>query len=766
VAWATVLGELYHSSGAGVSRALGLAYPLADVVLMSLVLATVTRARHRARLPWSLLLTSLGMFAVGHSAFPYLDASGTDAPGAFIAFSWVSGFALLGLAAVAPNRDLMPVSDEARAGLLPVLVPYAPVALAVMVTLVGMDRGVGPFLLVAGVVVLVLLAIRQVLADLEADELGAHLEATVKERTAELASQERHFRSLVRNASDVLTVVDGDNVIRYQSISVERVLGFAPGELVGRRIEDMLHPAELVKTLARLRSAPTSPAPPGVFESRLRHRHGGWCLAETTVTNLLGDDSVRGILLTSRDVAERKRIEQDLEHRAFHDPLTGLANRTLLRDRLEHAVARCKRGPESVALVTVDLDDFKIVNDTLGHPAGDRVLVEVARRLLQCVRAGDTVARMGGDEFAILLERADDATLAAVADRVLSWPRSPIQFDGSTLSIQGSMGVATTRGSPLGAEELLRNADLAMYAAKSNGKGSYEVFRPSMHTDALEQERREAALHRALREGELVLHYQPVVDIASGCISGAEALVRWDHPDRGLMLPGEFIPLAEQSELVALIGQFALGEACRQARAWQQRFPAMPDFSVAVNVAPTRQLTNLLLVDDVREALDQTGLEPASLVLEISEGALTGDVGIIIPALLALRELGVQLALDDFGEGRSSLGELRSLPMDKLKIDRSLVQEILSSKEEASIVTAVIAMARGVGVSTVAEGVESFEQLSCLQANGCDEAQGFLLSAPLPPAEFEALLVDTGGRLGVVEAARRARDELVIAPTL
>jgi len=502
-----------------------------------------------------------------------------------------------------------------------------------------------------------------------------------------------------------------------------------------------------------------------VVESRLRHRHRGWCLAETAVTNLLGDDSVRGILLTSRDVAERKRVEHELRHQALHDPLTGLANRTLLRDRLEHAVARCRRGPESVALVMVDLDDFKLVNDTRGHPAGDRVLVEVARRLLQSVRTGDTVARMGGDEFAILLERADDVTLALVADRVLRWPRAPIQFDGTAVAIQASVGVATTAGIGPGAEELLRNADLAMYAAKSKGKGSYEVYRPSMHTDAVERERREAALHRALRDGELVLHYQPVVDLATGWISGAEALVRWDHPDRGLMLPGEFLPLAEQSELVTKIGRFALGEACRQARHWQRSFPPMANFTMAVNVAPTRQLTNLLLAREVQGALEESELQPGSLVLEFSARALAGDVASITPTLHALKELGIQLALDDFGEGPSSLGGLRSLPVDKLKIDRSLVQEIRSSDGESSIVTAIIAVARSMGVSTVAEGVESFDQLACLQANGCHEAQGFLLSVPLPPAEFEALLVDTGGVVEVAAVVRRDNGELAKAPS-
>jgi len=759
VAWALVLGPVYSAGHPS-----ALFFPLVDIALASLVLATITRVRPASRLPWALILTGLALLAAGHVTLTYLSARPGDLD-ALVTSSWIAGALALAVAALAPSTDLMEVSDETRpGGLLPVLVPYVPVGLAVVVALLaGVDLGADAFLLADGLVILALLLARQVLDHLQSEALSARLDEMVTEQTSRLANQERHFRSLVRNASDVLTVVDADNVIRLQSASVERVLGFAPGELVGRRIEELLHPDERLDTLARLRSSPPSPAMPVVIEGRLRHRQGRWCLAETTVSNLLGDDSVRGILLTSRDVADRRRLEHDLRHQALHDPLTGLANRTLLRDRLEHAVARCKRGPESLALVTVDLDDFKTVNDTLGHPAGDRVLVEVARRLLQSVRAGDTVARMGGDEFAILLEHADDATLDLVARRVQSWPRSPIQFDGSTVPIQGSMGVATTSGSSLDAEELLRNADLAMYAAKSSGKGSYQLFRPSMHADVVERGRREAALHRGLEQGELVLHYQPVVDVASGRISGAEALVRWEHPDRGLMLPGEFLPLAEQSELVALIGSFALGEACRQARRWQQRFPQMPRLAMSVNVGPTRQLTSPQLVAEVRQALVASGLEPDTLVLEIAENALMGDVSTIVPALHALKGLGVQLALDDFGEAWSSVGGLRSLPVDRLKIDRSLVREIHPSSKEASIVTAVVAMARSLGVSTVAEGVESFEQLACLQENGCNEAQGFLLSAPLPPAEFEALLGDTDGLLDVVGLARSARENLAHA---
>ncbi|MDP8991823.1 MAG: EAL domain-containing protein [Actinomycetota bacterium] len=755
VGWALVLGDLHSAVGQARGGLLALAPPVAAVVLASVVLVALARAGSGSRMTWWLLLGGTGFFAVSQGASAQLHVAGTGVPAALPGAAWVWGCAIIFLAPLCPRKVLRPLPAEAPAAtLLPALLPYVPVGLAAAVAAgTALDGGFDPFLVGNGVVVVLLLVVRQVLGQVDNWRLARQVDARVRERTAALERRERQLRALLHNASDVLTVVGPDNFIRYQSASVRRVLGFAPRELVGTRIDDLLHPDERDDALARLRSAPPSPGPSSVLEARLRRRNGGWCTAETTVTNLLDDESVRGFLLTSRDVGERKQLEKELRHQALHDPLTGLANRTLLLDRLEHAMARSARGPDRLALVMVDLDDFKQINDTLGHPAGDRVLVEVARRLFQGVRAGDTVARIGGDEFAVLLEQADEEALDVVAYRVRHWPRHPLEIDGKSVVIQGSVGVAMAETSTVGAGELLRNADLAMYVAKSRGKGSYEVFHSGMHADLLEQQRREGELRRALRRGELVLHYQPLVELPGGRISGAEALVRWDHPDHGLVPPGEFLPLAEQSELVLKIGRWALVEACRQARLWQEGHPGLRRLTMSVNVAAARQLTSPLFVADVRQALDESGLEPESLMLEITEAALMGDVSSIIPTLHALKELGVTLAIDDFGEGWSSLSRLRSFPVDKLKIDRSFVQEIRPSGDEASIVTAVSAMAHSLGVSTVAEGVETVEQLACLRDHGCHEVQGYLLSPPLPPAELEALVADNGGVMEVVAQA-------------
>ncbi len=750
VTWPSLILE--SRSEATGTAAFGVIRTVLEIGLVSLVLVTVTRVRPESRVPWMFLLAGAALVAGSHGVGVHLR-SGADLPAGLDAALWLPGWAFVGLAALVPRRVLVPLTARrAPPTLLRVVGPCLPAVLALGLALGGqLGAEHHRFLVVSGAVIAVLLLARQFVAQLENVELARNLDARVEERTAELQRQERHFRSLVSNTSEILTVVDAGGRIQYQSPSVRRALGFGPKELLGTPIAELFHPGDRSVAMESLRSVAPRPEDADPREVRLRRRNGGWCLVEMTVGNLLGDDSVRGFLLTCRDVSRRKRLEDGLRHAALHDPLTGLANRTLFRDRLEHAMARSARGAESLALVMVDLDDFKLVNDTLGHAVGDAVLKEASRRLFQSVRAGDTVARMGGDEFAVLLERSDEDALAHVAQRILEWPRTPIDIDGHAVAIQASVGVATGLTSSVGADELLRNADLAMYVAKSKGKGGYEVFTAGMHAESVERERRQVALHRALEQGEFVLHYQPVVELAGGCITGAEALVRWNHPDLGLLPPGEFLPLAEQSELVLLIGRWALTEACRQARQWLEQFPLADPLTVSVNVAATRQLTSPGLATEVREALERSGLPPRQLMLEVTGGALMGDVRAIVPVLRELKQLGVKLAIDDFGEGWSSLSRMRACPMDKLKIDRSFVEELGSSDEQGSIVTAVVAMAQSLRASTVAEGVETREQLACLRARGCHEAQGFLLSPPLPASDFEALLEDAGGLLEAPE---------------
>ncbi len=738
VGWSLVIQNLYASTGEGQGRVLALAYPVGDIVLVALVLVGVTRVRRRGS--WILLASGLTLLSIGHAAFAYLEVGRAYAPGGLESFSWIAGCLLIGLAALSHAR-FEPAEDELRAGtIVDLLVPIVPVALAGAVALRRITTdGLDTFLLVNGGVIVVLLVVRQLLAQLEYLELNRQLEGRVEERTGELARQEQQFRAVVQNASDVVTVADSDYIIRYQSASCERILGYRFGELVGTSVADLFHPQARDDALATLRRAPAPPAAPVATELLLRRKDGGWTFTETTVSNLVAHEHVRGLLITSRDVGQRKALEDQLRQQALTDPLTGLGNRILFTDRLRHAVERAGRNPENLAVLQIDLDGFKQVNDSLGHSAGDMLLVEVAKRLLDSVRTGDTVARMGGDEFAVLLERASEEAPEVVAQRVVFRLRAPVMIGTKPLVVQGSVGIATGASTAMSAEDLLRNADLAMYEAKSKGKGTYEVFAPQMHSAALERVELETELRDGIRKGELILHYQPVVQLPSGRISGAEALVRWEHPTRGLVPPDHFIPIAEESDLVVNLGRWVLHEACFQGRRIRDEYPSDPPFSIHVNVA-ARQLLSQWLVKEVRETLEETGLPPDALVLEITEGALMSDPGPILATLTALNELGVSLAIDDFGTGWSSLSRLRSFPVHKLKIDKSFINEVSSHEDEAPIVAAIVAMAHSLHLTTVAEGVETFEQLACLANHGVEEVQGYLISKPLKLLDFEHLL--------------------------
>lgn len=759
VGWALAFEAAYQSAGDGPERILALAYPVVDVVLVSLVIVIALRARSGSRLPWVLLGTGIGMFAIAHTASAYLEVALAYAPGGLDDLSWIAGCLLVGLAALAPAEESLPVSPVSRpGGPASVLVPYTPVLLAGVVGVQRQGRGFSTVLLANAAVVIVLLLTRQILAQFENLDLTRELEAKVLRRTIELERGERRFRSLAQNTSEVITIVDAEGVIRYQSPSVERTLSFRPAQLVGMNMSELLHPEERGEALSLIRQAPAPPLPPTVLERRLRRRDGSWCLAELTVCNLLDDDTVGGIVVTSRDIGERAALENQLRHQALHDPLTGLGNRTLIQDRLDHALARGQRGRNPIALLLLDLDGFKQVNDSFGHGVGDRLLVEVARRLSDSVRAGDTVARMGGDEFAVLLEQADDEVPTVVAQRILYRLRTPMSIDGKNIVTQASIGVVvSSASSPLTGDELLRNADLAMYRAKAKGKNVFEVYEPDMHSAALKRVETESELRRALRQRELILHYQPVVEISTGRITGAEALVRWPHPEHGLIQPSEFLPLAEESDLIVTLGRWVIGEACRQTARLRSMGLVGSRFAMAVNVA-VRQLASPPLVAEVEEALDDHGLEPSALVLEITEGALMeGTKAAILPTLRSLKGLGVQLAIDDFGKGESSLSRLDTFPVDKLKIDRFFFEKVTSPDDDKSLAAVIVAMAKSLGLATVAEGVETREQLAFLRQHRCEEAQGFFLSRPLPVDSFEALM--TQASKGLVPLFERTRTQ-------
>jgi diguanylate cyclase (GGDEF)-like protein len=436
---------------------------------------------------------------------------------------------------------------------------------------------------------------------------------------------------------------------------------------------------------------------------------------------MLDDPGVRGLVLNSRDVSERVALESELRTRAWHDPLTGLANRALFADRVDNALARHAREHRPLAVAFLDLDDFKSINDTLGHTAGDLLLRGIGERLVESVRPGDTVARFGGDEFALLFENADRHTAEVIAGRIIAALMRPFRILEEEVHARASIGLALAHGIET-VDDLLSGADTAMYVAKSRGKSRYELFESRMRDVAVERSGLRTDLEWALQREELAIHYQPLVDVTTGVVRGFEALLRWEHPKRGLLAPGEFIELAEESGLIVSIGSWVLRRACAQAEVWRRA--AGRGLTMAVNVS-ARQLQDPGLVGEIATALQESALDPGALVLEITESATVEDTEGVITRLGELKALGVGLAIDDFGTGYSSLSYLRRFPVDQLKVDRSFVAGVATNAEDRAITASVINLGHALGIQVVAEGVETKEQFENLSAMGCDLAQGY-----------------------------------------
>ena len=550
---------------------------------------------------------------------------------------------------------------------------------------------------------------------------------------------EAHFRSLVQNAADVIVTVDAELTVRFQTPSAHTLLGWDPKATSGTPFHDLVLPEDRNRAFALLqraagRTGDVSGTVVAAEELRMAGSDGVRVL-EVSCSNLLDDPHVHGIVVTLHDVTDRRRLETELKHQAFHDPLTELPNRALFLDRVEHALARRVRHGEDVAVMLIDLDDFKLVNDTRGHGVGDALLVKVADRLRRAVRDEDTCARLGGDEFAVLMEDlTDEREAVELAERISAELRQPVVVENETISAGASIGVATTEHAD-NSTDLLRHADLAMYAAKDAGGSSTSRYRPSMQDsmDARAQLARD--LERAIRDEEFVLHYQPVVSLEDGRMLGAEALIRWQHPERGLLLPGGFIDAVERSELGVALGHWVIEEAVAQAARWRSAQTVGPDFRVNVNVAP-RQLADPGLVDAVTETLAAHGLPPEALVLEITERVLAGNEPETIEVMNRLDDAGVRLVLDDFGTGYSALSYLRRYPVSGLKIDRSFVSGLNTSADDAALVEAIVRLAQTFDLDLVAEGVETGSQSLILSRLGCLKAQGYLYAPPLPAADI------------------------------
>jgi diguanylate cyclase (GGDEF)-like protein len=450
------------------------------------------------------------------------------------------------------------------------------------------------------------------------------------------------------------------------------------------------------------------------------------------------EGNATGAVIVFRDVSAARAMADQITHSAEHDFLTGLPNRMLLNDRVNQAIAMAPRHHKRVAVLFLDLDGFKHINDSLGHPTGDKLLQSIAKRLVECVRASDTVSRQGGDEFVVLLsevERSEDT--AITARRMLQAVAEAHSIDHHDLHVTTSIGVSVFPDDGLDAETLIKNADTAMYQAKENGRQSYKFFKPAMNVRAVERQAIEESLRRALERQEFAVHYQPKVSLKTGEITGAEALLRWTHPVRGPIPPGQFIPIAEDCGLIRPIGNWILREACRQARVWLDA--GLPLASMAVNISAV-QFRNENFLQGVFSTLEETGLDPKFLELELTESVLMKHAESTEVILKTLRARGVQLAVDDFGTGYSSLSYLRRFAIDALKIDQSFVRQITTTPSETTIVTAVISMGRSLNLRVVAEGVETTEELAFLQAHQCDQAQGYYFSRPVAAPQFADLL--------------------------
>jgi diguanylate cyclase (GGDEF)-like protein/PAS domain S-box-containing protein len=547
--------------------------------------------------------------------------------------------------------------------------------------------------------------------------------------------QTAHFRSLVTSSTD-LVLVFGREGCRYVSESVGKMLG-SSSEVLGSGFERFVDPDDLPAVKAALEHGV-----PAQVLFRVSNRFDEWRTLEANVTDLRADRQVRGIVLNARDVTERVRLEEELTRQAFHDGLTGLANRALFRDRLDHALARGPRARSSLAVLLVDLDGFKQVNDSLGHDAGDQLLRQIAERFSAVSRPSDTLARLGGDEFALLLEGANEGTATGVADRLLASLEEPIEIADRSLRLGASIGIVTDVGEGADSDALIRDADLAMYAAKEGGRGRYEVFHHEMARELGELLGLEHELRQALDRGEFELHYQPLVHLGTRSVVGVEALVRWRSPSRGLVAAERFIAVAETTGLVMELGEFVLGEACRQTAEWDQA-GLLPDrFATWVNVSG-KQVSVGGLEAQVKAELQRTALHPARLGLEVTETAvvLEGPAGARARGELSnLHTLGVRIAIDDFGTGFSSLGHLRRFPVDVIKVDRSFVQGVESDARDAAITANLASLAHALGVVAIAEGIESHSQLTAVQKLGCDHAQGFLFAQPMPGADLGRML--------------------------
>jgi diguanylate cyclase (GGDEF)-like protein/PAS domain S-box-containing protein len=737
----TVLPTAASHGGSVVVPISAVVYPLANLLVLLGVTTVLLRGPLDGnRLAFRLLLGGvvIGIFADLAYTLVVLEAGSRVA--SLIDAAYLLCYLLMVASAELYYRHpvpRLPRTAEVGSPVQPISpLPYAAVASTYAIMLATTLRpwqGPLSFIVVGGVVITILLVTRQLLAVRQNVRLLA--ETTARQT-------EVRFRSLVQHSSDVIIVIGADGAIRFVSPAVTRVLRYDAAPLIGRTFIDLIAPDDRDRARTYLREAARSPGVSAPVEWRFRQPDGSGLNAEVIATNLLDEPTISGIVLNTRDVSERKRLEQQLTHQAFHDPLTGLANRALFRDRVSHALTLARRQGHTIAVLFLDLDDFKKVNDSLGHAEGDRLLVAAADRFRSCARAADTIARLGGDEFAILVEDLSGTEgHATLLGRLSAAMARPFQLSGNEVHVSTSIGIAVATVDET-ADDLLRNADMAMYTAKRRGKGRSETYHYQMYSDVKHRLEMEAALRTAIEREELRLVYQPIVGLRTGELRGVEALIRWEHPFYGHLLPQHFIPLAEETGLIVSLGRWVLREACQQVRRWRLSHPHTP-LLVSANVSG-RQLHELDIVEETRQALADARISPQAVVLEITESVLMQETGSVLARLQQLKALGVRLAIDDFGTGYSSLSYLQRFPIDILKIAKPFVEDVASGVDKSALARAIVGLGETLKLSTIAEGVEIAEQRMALIDMGCEWGQGYYFAPPLPPEGIDRLITAPG----------------------
>jgi diguanylate cyclase (GGDEF)-like protein/PAS domain S-box-containing protein len=583
--------------------------------------------------------------------------------------------------------------------------------------------------------------------------LNEDMRMRMDEAQVEARDTAERFRLAFESGASGMALVASDGCFIQVNRALCAMLGYTERQLLARDFQAITHPDDLAIDLDQWRALHEGAVDVYETEKRYLHSDGHDVWVQLGVTAVRdGNGAVEYFITQTHDVTERRRFEAELAHRALHDHLTNLPNRALFVDRLGHALERLRRQPGEIAVLFIDLDRFKLVNDGMGHDVGDVVLLDAADRLREATRSGDTIARFGGDEFTILCEDAGLEEAGRVADRVIEAFERPFCHQEREFHLSASVGVRVAASPNHTPDSVLRDADIALYAAKEKGRSRREVFDAASRMSSLDRLAIEHELRVALARDQLVLHYQPEVDIETQRIVAVEALVRWQHPERGLVPPADFIPVAEESDLIVTLGEWVLREACHQLAEWRAAGTADPSLRVAVNVS-ARQLSSPKLPQTVAGALEAAGLDPRALCLEITESSALHDTPLVRTNLRAIKELGVSLALDDFGVGFSSLSQIRALPpVDVIKVDRSFTAGLGSSSSDAAVVTAVLSLARSLGLKTVAEGVETADQLGRLGDLGCDVAQGYYFARPQAPGAIAELLRQAADASTIVPA--------------